>query len=47
VAVAHQPADEVRAHPSEPDHPQLHRRISWHGDPSFDVVSGGEPVSEP
>jgi hypothetical protein len=31
VAVAHEPADEVGAHPAEPDHPELHRRISWHG----------------
>ncbi len=26
VAVAHQPADDVRAHPAEADHAELHRR---------------------
>jgi hypothetical protein len=33
VAVAHQPADEVGAHPAESDHPQLHRLVSWHLSP--------------
>jgi hypothetical protein len=30
VAVAHQPADEVGAHPAESYHPELHRGIGWH-----------------
>ncbi|HNG24468.1 MAG TPA: hypothetical protein PLC03_10945 [Microthrixaceae bacterium] len=42
VAVGHEAADEVRSHPSESDHAELHRGVGRHvGPPSWSGTGSG------